>query len=341
MTDAPLIHVPENPIPDGLTVRFVEASDGARLRVAFLPTENARGTVLVHPGWSEFLEKYLEVATDLRARGFNVVINDPRGQGYSQKLMAGDERGLIRDYTVFEDDLETVYREAQSVFGGPYFLLAHSMGGLVSLGWLARGGGADLTGVTLVAPLTRLFASIPQRVIVHAITRAWVAAGQGARHLYAAPEHSMNFETNTLTQDRQRHERFKQLQMTAPDAVAGSPRFAWLNAGMAAMGKINRRGALSEIKKRILLVSAKNDVTVDPTNHARLANAYPDLFDYVPIENARHEVLMEVDELRDQFWTAFDRYVSAQLASGDRVKVPPSASSASPDKIMSNNTSAT
>ncbi len=340
MDKAPLIRVPANPIPDGFDTQYIDARDGARLRLASWRHPSPKAAILVHPGWSEFIEKYVEVAKDLHARGFSVFILDPRGQGYSQRYEKGDNRGLIRNFVQFQDDLEVAYQTMRANHEGPYFVMAHSMGGLITLEWLARGDGADATGVTLVAPLTRLFGDPVKRVLVHAVTRLFIVLGLGKRHLSAAPEHSMNFETTTLTQDRQRHDRFQALQTIAPEARAGSPRFSWLYAAMGGMRRVNRQGALARIKAPVLLVSNDWDETVDPKSHRRLAGMYPDLFDFVRVEDARHEVLMEKDEYRDQFWTAFDRYVAGRLSEVPKMKCPPDVSSASPESTKSKSTSA-
>ncbi|MEM9421589.1 MAG: alpha/beta hydrolase [Pseudomonadota bacterium] len=314
MGEALFIRVQSNIIPEGMAVEYIDAKDGAHLRLASWLHPKPKGVFLIHPGWAEFIEKYVEVAKDLHGRGFSVFILDPRGQGYSQRYEKEDERGLIRHFNQFQDDLETAYQLIKERSVGPRFVLAHSMGGLITLEWLARGGGDDLKGVVVVAPLTRLFGAPIKRVLVHAVTRIFMVLGLGKRHLSAAPEHSMNFETTVLTQDRQRHERFQELQTKAPDAMAGSPRFCWLYAAMGGMRRVNRPKALGAIKGPVLLVSNEWDETVDPKSHRKIASMYPDIFDYVPIEGARHEVLMEKDEYRDQFWSAFDRYIAERLS---------------------------
>ncbi|MEM9234977.1 MAG: alpha/beta hydrolase, partial [Pseudomonadota bacterium] len=71
MNEARLIHIPENPLPEGMAARFLTAEDGVPLRIATLPAlEKARGSILVMPGWAEYIEKYAEVAGELRERGF-------------------------------------------------------------------------------------------------------------------------------------------------------------------------------------------------------------------------------------------------------------------------------
>lgn len=343
MNDVPLIRVPENPIPEGFTTDYIAGTDGARLRVAYLPHPDrakVRGTFLVVPGWAEFIEKYVEVATELSARGFDVMVCDPRGQGYSQRLAEGDHRGLITDYSQFRGDLDQVMLALKARFAPPYFLLAHSMGGLITLDWLAGGRGDDLCGVILNAPFTRLYADPLKRSAARAILRLGIMMGAQTRHLPGVPDHSMNFELNNLTQDRMRHERFKRLQLAAPEAIAGPPRFSWLNAAMAAQARVETAPALRGRRQPTLLVSACRDETVDPAHHELLAQRFPAI-QLVCVQGARHEILMERDEYRAEFWAAADAYIEARLAdAAESANVPPPVSSTTPDSTRSTRISA-
>ena len=319
--DAPLIACDAAPQPEGTEARFLAATDGARIRVVRYPLPHGRarrGTVLIHPGWSEFAEKYVEVASDLHVRGFGVVVMDPRGQGYSQRLAGEDRRGHIDDFAKFVGDLDVVMDHVRATEPGPHALLAHSMGGLIALEWLAGGRGCDLSGVTLCAPLTNLFRSPVKAAFIGSVLMAGKLLGRGAEALPGIEEHSWRFEGNVLTQDAARHERFRRLQLAAPEAVAGHPKFDWLHAALAGMRRIQAEGALDGVRGPILLVSAERDETVDAIHHGELAARYPGLFAYVRIEGARHEILMEADRYRDRFFAAFDQYMDARLPASSK-----------------------
>ena len=329
--DAPLIRCDAAPLPSGATARFLEATDGARLRVVRFPLaagRTQRGSVLVLPGWSEFAEKYVEVASDLHARGLDVLVCDPRGQGYSQRR-EHDRRGHIDDFRVFVRDLTVCFDHARQVMDGPYFILAHSMGGLITLEWLAEGHGAGLSGVALSAPFTNLYASPLRTAVVKTILGAGRLLGRGEKPLPGVKEHSWVFEGNVLTQDPQRHERFRQLQLAAPEAVAGMPRFDWLAAALAAHERLKRPGALSDLTVPVLLASATRDETVDHTDHERLARDYPDAIRLVTIEGARHEILMEAEAWRAPFWGAFDQYMEERLPEAGASPAASTSSAAS------------
>ena len=65
-------------------------------------------------------------------------------------------------------------------------------------------------------------------------------------------------------------------------------------------------GYLERIELPLLLMSAGQDQLIDIASHgpvvARLKHA-----EHVTVAGAKHEIMMETDPLRAQFWQAFDR----------------------------------
>jgi alpha-beta hydrolase superfamily lysophospholipase len=112
---------------------------GIRLRTArwILPDAEAHGTVLLAQGRTEFIEKYYEVIAELLQRGLSVVTFDWRGQGLSSRQLADPLKGHINDFSEFDADIACVVTKVLQEHGTkPYFALAHSMGGNITLRYL-------------------------------------------------------------------------------------------------------------------------------------------------------------------------------------------------------------
>ena len=77
------VEVSGNLPPQGAEIVWFEGSEGRRLRACIAPAlspTKARGTVIVCPGRTEFIEKYFEVGRELQQMGFALVILDWPGQ---------------------------------------------------------------------------------------------------------------------------------------------------------------------------------------------------------------------------------------------------------------------
>ena len=97
--------------------------------------------VLVH-GACEHLGRYAHVAAALTQAGFRVTGVDLRGHGRS-----GGQRGFVERFGDYVSDLRAV----AAAVGEPYYLVGHSMGGLVCLDHLRTA--PQVLGVALSAPL--------------------------------------------------------------------------------------------------------------------------------------------------------------------------------------------
>ena len=310
MTD--FIRIPSNPVPPGGELKCIETADGAHLRAAFFPVEGARACAVLMSGRSEFIEKYFEVINDLHARKIAVATMDWRGQGLSSRLLPVSEKGHINDYGTYQSDLRNfIEQDVKPRFDGPFILMTHSMGGLPALHLLAEGYDFFERAI-LCAPLTDLELTPVMKAASKGMSKLATRVGFSRAAVSAVKEYSLEFDGNALTTDRERHKRFHDLQAAAPNACIYAPTYGWLNATMDGIQKIHEPGALTDIKTPVLIISAEKDDLVSTPDHVDLAKSYRQI-DQLTITGALHEIMMERDELRDQYWKAVDDFIAPSL----------------------------
>jgi lysophospholipase len=78
------------------------------------------------------------------------------------------------------------------------------------------------------------------------------------------------------------------------------------------MTKALEPGYLERIELPLLLITAGEDRLIDPKSHAQVA-ARLRHGEHFTIATARHEIMMETDEIRALFWEAFDRLAKGVL----------------------------
>ena len=111
------------------TEERVKTTGGLTLFVrSWRPDANARGVVVIVPGFNSHSGYYGWVAQELVAAGLVVYALDLRGRGQSD-----GERFYVEKFADYVDDTSAVVRLAKSREPGlPTFLLGHSAGGVVS-----------------------------------------------------------------------------------------------------------------------------------------------------------------------------------------------------------------
>jgi lysophospholipase len=306
-----LVSIPENPIPDGATAGRLRTRDGVALRYArFAPPTGRRGTVCVFQGRAEFIEKYFEVVGDLRERGFAVATLDWRGQGLSDRALSDRRKGHVRNFAEYDRDLEVFMQEVVLPdCPPPYFALAHSMGGPVLVRAAAQGR-RWFNRTVLSAPMLGLWGGAGSRP-ARGTARLLRALGLGRLYVPgggATPILTLPFEGNVLTSEPVRYRRVVQIIEAAPDLAIGSPTVAWLDAAYRVMTQCAEPAFVQALRHPVLIIGAGADQVV--------SNAATEQFAmrmrtgaHVQVSGARHEILMEQDHFRSQFWAAFDAFV--------------------------------
>lgn len=306
-----LVSIPANPVPEDYVTDCVKTPDGVSLRFArWPPPAGRRGTVCIFQGRGETIEKYFETVRDLRARGFAVAALDWRGQGLSERRLRNPRKGYVRDFAEYDVDLETFMREiVLPDCPPPLFALGHSTGATVLIR-AAHRGRRWFDRVVLIAPLIGL-AGVSASATATAIVRGMRVAGLGAMYVPGGAAVVMEmrpFAGNILTSDPVRYARNAAVLEAEPKLALGSPTVAWVDAAFRAMRAVGERGYAARIRQPILIVSAGLDSLVSNAAIEEFASQLR-AGSHLVVTGARHELLMEQDRFRSQFWAAFDAFV--------------------------------
>ncbi|MGZ8310291.1 MAG: alpha/beta fold hydrolase [Rhodoplanes sp.] len=306
-----LTSIPANPVPEGATVGTVKTSDGVVLRFArWEPPPGRKGTLCVFPGRAEFIEKYFEVVRDARARGFAVAMLDWRGQGLSERALPNARKGHVHDFSEYDRDLEAFVKEVVLPdCPPPLFALGHSMGAAVLLRSTSQGQ-RWFDRIVLSGPMIDIAGAAGSRV-ARVSARFMRLIGFGNSYVPGGGGTAINtlpFPGNNLTSDPVRYARTVAILEAEPSLGIGSPTVAWLDAAFKTMNEFAEPTYPSRLRQPLLLVAAGQDKVVSTPATAAFAQRLR-AGSHLVIPGARHEILMEQDRYREQFWAAFDAFV--------------------------------
>lgn len=309
LSPAPYLAVPGVKKPERAQFHFVRRK-GIDLRVCLLEskTKSPRGSVILVPGRTEFIEKYLEVAADMRKRGFAVIIFDHRGQGLSSRILDDPLKSYVAHFSDYAKDLKFLIERFAEDLPRPHVLLGHSMGGAVAAQAMMRGYVSPDCAV-LNAPMLGIVGL--EQPGIPTIISIMSALGFSRRPIPMQPQSqglAVDFEVNKLTSDPKRYEIWRSYFDTHENARVAGPTYGWIAASVKGMNEVKSKAGKLQTPTMIVQPLADPIVVVeDVAEFAKKADVK-----YVPVKGALHETLMERDIYRSQFFAAFDDFLEEQ-----------------------------
>ncbi|MDJ0932458.1 alpha/beta hydrolase [Breoghania sp.] len=307
-----LVAHPDNPIPAGATSGFVTTEDGRRIRFARFDAVGSplKGMVTILQGRAEFIEKYFETVEDLRKRGFAVVAFDWRGQGGSERVVSNPRLGYVYNLHEYVRDAVAVLEQVSLPdCPGLHYGLCHSTGGLVALlGHVCLR--TIFERMVLASPLIGLGQFGYSQRILGPLSAIMMTVGlaEVALKVTDTDPGSVPFADNSLTHDEARFARTMALLKQAPELDTGPASIGWLNAACRAMRAVRAYDFAPQVSLPLLFVAAGADRVVSSPATEELASRMR-AAGYVEIPGARHELMMEANRFREQFWAAFDAFI--------------------------------
>jgi lysophospholipase len=293
------------------TPQYWTAPDGLRLRYAwFSATAPVRGTLLLLQGRREFIEKYSELTSEWRARGFHVAVIDLRGQGGSGRLVANSHKSHVRSFDDYRNDIKGFYEQVVSLSQqGPLVVYGHSMGGCIALDWLLQEK-VPVKAAVLVAPMLVLPVPVWLSDATHFVAKT--AAGLGYAESYIPGEHDYKphqhpFENNVLTHDPQRYAVITTWFAERPELAIGGVTYGWLDASLRAIESVRQR--LPRIGFPTLVLNGGMDRVLPLPEMSRWARVIPNVVEKI-YPGSRHDIMGEIDAIRDQAWRDIDTFLT-------------------------------
>ena len=286
-----------------------------RINYAFFYQEENQRDLVISPGRCESFLKYKELCYDFSQQGYNIYILDHRGQGTSQRILSNKHKGYVQKFDHYAQDLYTfidtvvISNKSSNLSTKPPYLLAHSMGGAIALRMLELYPNS-IQAALLSSPMLAINSgNIPPWLAKYLTKSAqYINKLIGKEPWYFLGQkdyQAILFSNNNLMQSEIRYQHFIELYQTQPEIQLGGVTIHWLNEAIKAKGAIFK--SIRNIKTPIRILQAGNDTIVD--NNAQIAfckrlhqlnNQYcPDSQPLV-INNARHELLFEQDQYRNE-----------------------------------------
>ncbi|MCE8546787.1 alpha/beta hydrolase [Ruegeria pomeroyi] len=302
--------------PAGGAAHWMQTSDGLRIRAGhWRPDGEARGTVLMFPGRTEYIEKYGDAARAFVARGFAMLAVDWRGQGLADRLLEDRRLGHVVNFTDFQRDVAAAVELATTLeLPKPWFMVGHSMGGAIGLRAVMEG--LPVAACAFTGPMWGIFFTPVMKPLSWITANLAPAIGMGHKHPATTTlepyVQAQEFQGNALTRDPAMYEMMRDQLAAHPELALGAPTNIWLREALAECRALENRP--SPDLPCLTFLGSHEQIVDRKAVRARMAR-WP-RGELVEIPDGEHEVLMEAPEVRDP---VYDR-MAALFSAPDRLQ---------------------
>jgi lysophospholipase len=302
-------------IPPSAEESIWNAADGWELRRIDFPGKGdvARGAILFVPGRGDHYEKYLESLWEWTLRGWHVTAIDWRGQSGSGRLSDDGVTGHVDDFSIWIVDLAYFWERWVEERPGPHVLAAHSMGGHVVMRALGEHAlQPEPDAVVMTAPMLGFTARFLPMAWMHGLAKLMCRLGNPKRPAWKWSEKPGEVPANRenlLTHDDDRYADELWWRNHRLELAMGPGSWRWVERAYASTRILNRPGFMESVSMPVLLLGASNDKLVDYHSTERAAQRLPHGELVVFGRESRHEILREVDAVRDRAMAEIDSFL--------------------------------
>jgi len=299
--------------PGGGRAFWLTCEDGVRVRAAAWASGKQKGTVILFPGRTEYIEKYGHVAQDFAKRGFATMVIDWRGQGLADRLIANKMTGHVHKFSDYQMDVDAAFQAAEALsLPRPWHVLGHSMGGAIGLRAAMRG--LPIVSCAFSGPMWGVELSLTMRPV--AWTLSWISRYVGLGH-YMTPTTSPQsyvfkepFVTNKLSSDSDMYLYMINQVRAHPELGLGGPSLRWLYEAL------NECRVLSKMPSPNLpcytFVGSEEDIVDSTRIHQRMASWPGGTLDI--IQDGMHEIMMDTPDMRRDIFDRMCRFFEQENA---------------------------
>ena len=237
--------------------------------------------------------------------------SDWRGQAGSGRLGGDATTGHVEDFDVWLDDLAHLWRDWRAATPGPHVLAAHSMGGHLTLRALAERR-VDPDALVLSAPMLGFTSQVLPVGWMHAAAKLMRRVGDPQRPAWKwseKPGELPKQRAGLLTHDKDRYADEAWWRAERPELVMGPGSWGWVERAYASMRALGAPGMLEAVDTPVLLLATTSDRLVAYDAIERAAERLPKGELVTFGEEAHHELLREVDAVRDRAMDAIGEFL--------------------------------
>lgn len=279
------------------TEGYFNTQDGKQLHYEAHTIKNPRGNVIICHGFTEFGEKFREMAYYFVKNGYNAFALDHRGHGKSYRIGNKPETVGIGRFDDYINDLDVFIREIVMTKsdGKPLFIYAHSMGGAIAARYLQENPEVFSKAI-LTAPMICAEPGMPVKIAKNVSA---FAASTGLKNFSVPGRCKFNpnadFAKSSDT-SKARFNYYMDIKRNEPLYRTAGPSFGWISEAMKVTDKLLDDTLCRKISTKVLIFQPENDNRVISSYQNKFVAKVNDA-SLVFVPNSKHEIFASTNDV--------------------------------------------
>ena len=271
-----------------------------RLRTGMIDTPNAKGTVIVVPGFTATVEMLMREIVAFHQAGYRVASLEYRGQGESWRPLPNPEKGYVQNYSQLGSELAS-FAQSHRIEGKPLFFYSVSKGAHITVR-MAGEQNVGATAYALIVPLIKLNTGDFDYSLMRRVVSVFHSLGLGSMYGPGQlhwPNGELTFgksePCNSNPETAQTREAIFALRETSR---TNGVTMSWLHRTANSSELINSEKHMSEIQQPVKMITAGVDSLVNSDAAQAFCKRLKNC-EYTHFDDARHCITREDFDLYD------------------------------------------
>lgn len=261
--------------------------------------KNEKGRVIISHGFSECIEKYLEVIYYFTREGYSIFIMEHRGHGRSGCLGSNATQVHIEDFNYYINDLKK-FIDKVVIKKENLFLFAHSMGGTIGTMFIEKYP-TYFKKVILTSPMFKIaIGEIPNSIALFLAKLAIISGKENEFIIGNTPYESSYDFISASTLNESRYNYYYREVVSNAKIQRGGGSYRWLYESLKAIKYILNKNNIKNINIPILLFQGSKDELVGIDGGKKFAKRCSKC-KLIIFENANHDLYSENNDILEVY----------------------------------------
>lgn len=261
--------------------------------------KNEKGRVVISHGFSECIEKYLEVIYYFTREGYSIFIMEHRGHGRSGCLGSTKTQVHIEDFNYYINDLKK-FIDKVVIKKENLFLFAHSMGGTIGTMFIEKYP-EYFEKVILTSPMFKIaIGGIPNSLALLFAKLAIIAGKENEFIVGNTPYESTYDFLSAATLNESRYNYYYKEVASNIRIQRGGGSYRWLYESLKAIKYILNKNNIKNINVPILLFQGGKDELVGVEGGEKFENRCISC-KLIRFEKANHDIYSENNDILEVY----------------------------------------